>query len=331
MYKSAQDHISSKIRERLKIRHISAINDFSKRHPGAKSFLDRENLDLGKIREHAARILTAGTLGGALLVGTGQAHAQPETSFYPKYLANTLVSTGTVSSDNPQIRLTQQLNIMLPVKKRPLPNLTLQEEKVIGKMISKATNVPVVPVLEGERLNHVYGFIGAEQHLMRYPGDSINNHGELTKEGMAPNRGGFGYFAPKEGLTEEAIMREKYYVAVQTLYIPDWKKRLKYLVNWYKWRKVLVVNPDNGKVVVAVVGDAGPAAWTGKHFGGSPEVMYELGGKRYKKGRVLLYFVDDVDNKIPLGPVNYQLPEMLEMPIPFMQNSQIEKKGSEII
>ena len=61
---------------------------------------------------------------------------------------------------------------------------------------------------------------------------------------------------------------------------------------------------------MAVIGDSGPAAWTGKHFGGSPEVMAYLELNRGKqKGAVILFFVDDQNNKVPLGPleskVNY--------------------------
>ena len=106
-------------------------------------------------------------------------------------------------------------------------------------------------------------------------------------------------------MTKEDYLREKYYVAVQTLYLPDWHKRWNYLKDWYKYRKVIVVNPENGAGVVAVVGDSGPASWTGKHFGGSPEVMNVLGGPKYRAGRVLLFFVDDAENKVPLGPVDY--------------------------
>ncbi len=66
-----------------------------------------------------------------------------------------------------------------------------------------------------------------------------------------------------------------------------------YLREWYKYRKVLVVNPDNGKTIVAVIADAGPAAFTGKHFGGSPEVMAYLGfNVGMQKGPVVLFFVD---------------------------------------
>jgi len=41
----------------------------------------------------------------------------------------------------------------------------------------------------------------------------------------------------------------------------------------------------NGNAVVADIADSGPAAFTGKQFGGSPAVMNYLGGSRYKKGR----------------------------------------------
>ena len=33
--------------------------------------------------------------------------------------------------------------------------------------------------------------------------------------------------------------------------------------------------------------------------------MNALGGSRYTKGSVLVFFVDDPENKVPLGPVEY--------------------------
>jgi hypothetical protein len=33
--------------------------------------------------------------------------------------------------------------------------------------------------------------------------------------------------------------------------------------------------------------------------------MNYLGGPRYKKGPVTVFFVDDPENKVPLGPVEY--------------------------
>lgn len=68
---------------------------------------------------------------------------------------------------------------------------------------------------------------------------------------------------------------------------------------------MLVFNPNTGRAVVAVIGDAGPAVWTNKQLGGSPEVMKHLervDGKA--KGKVLYFFIDDPEDKIPLGPID---------------------------
>jgi len=136
----------------------------------------------------------------------------------------------------------------------------------------------------------------------------LQAHGdaETIKEGMAPGLGAFGYFArSKQEFTKDLEEKERWYAVVQTLYLPDWNRRQPYLKDWYKYRKVLIVNTENGKAVVAAIADSGPAAWTGKQFGGSPEVMHYLGGAKYKKGAVIVFFVDDPENKVPLGPVEY--------------------------
>lgn len=289
------------LRQKLKLRHLAVKSAFNKKHPHVKSFLDASGLDLDQVRQHSAKLLAAGAIGTTLLLPPGQ---EINTQPLPQTVVHALNPTFELPYP-PDVWLKEQMRQILPVIKDPweMPFLARNEEKLIGKVIEKATGIPAVTTLEGERLNTVYGYIGAEQHLRRWPGDSISGHGEFAHvEGMAPGNGGFGYFAQRKQ-DKEGVEREKYYVAVQLMYLPNWNSRVRYLAGWYKWRKVIVVNPDNGKAVVAVVGDAGPASWTGKHFGGSPEVMDILGGSRYKKGRVLLYFVDDPRNLVPLGEV----------------------------
>jgi hypothetical protein len=206
--------------------------------------------------------------------------------------------------------LVNSVKSFLPERPR---SLTRSEEKFLEHIISNTTGISAKAALESEHLNTTYGFIGAEQHLRRYPGDSLKEHGEgqILKSGMAPGRGAWGYFAQSQDqLTADLAEKEKWYAVVQTLYLPDWNKRAHYLKDWYKYRKVLIVNTQNGKSVVAAIADSGPATWTGKQFGGSPEVMEELGGIKYKKGPVLVFFVDDPENKIPLGPVDYSKVKM---------------------
>lgn len=297
------------LRNKLKLRALSAKQDFAKHHPHAKTFFDSVGLDLGRVREHSAKLLTAGALGGTLLLSTPGVQAQTQTAPLPEPVIRALEATTARQKplDDPQGWLVENLRLILPPihDRWALPFIAPEEEKAIGRIITQSTRIPSVAALEGEHLNTVYGYTGYEQHLQRFPGDTLTKHDEFQEAGMAPGLGAWRWFTDDGKLTPEAIAREKYYVAVQTLYLPDWNKRFKYLRDWYRWRKVIMVNADNGNAVVSVVGDAGPASWTGKHFGGSPEVMNALGGPKYRKGRVLLYFVDDPENKIPLGPVDY--------------------------
>lgn len=203
------------------------------------------------------------------------------------------------------------LKSVLPDSVQPLTN---EQEKNVSQILSRAYGVNVSAELDGKRLNTSYGLIGQEQHLQRFPGDSMFNHFDGPENaqmywnyGMAPGLGGFGYFANSQSeMTQEQDDREKYYIAVQTFLAPGYEGHVKEYVDFFKFRKMLVVNPQNGKAVVADIGDAGPAPWTGKQLGGSPEVMKHL--ERYdgsQRGPVLYFFIDDPNDEIPLGPISY--------------------------
>jgi hypothetical protein len=265
------------LRTKLKLKSIQEKLKFDTRFPHAK-------------------VIGAGVLAGALLLSPSAVKNLP--SPYPK-------ETISIAKSTPQDILVSDLKSILPAKIR---TLTEDQEKKLSGIFKSILGISAVGTLEGEHLNTTYGLIGAEQHLRRYPGDTLDQQGNFGSydEGMAPGLGAWGYFASsKDKMTPDLVEKEKWYVVVQTLYLPDWNKRLAYLRDWYKYRKVLVVNTENGSAVVGDIADSGPAAWTGKVFGGSPEVMEALGGVKYKVGPVVLFFLDDPQNKIPLGPVAY--------------------------
>lgn len=298
-----QDITPDYIRNKLKLKHLEVKDAFARKFPHAKKFLEERGIDLEKLREHSAKIIGAGAITGALLLNAPSMISLPA----PIDVVTRLKTAGetTKTPQSTQKVLVDYMAALLPNKTRPL---TRDEEKKLEQAFSNIVGVNAKATLEGEHLNTTYGLIGAEQHLRRYPGDTMSSHPAVpvNDEGMAPGLGGWGYFAPSKGkLTPDLVEKEKWYAVVQTLYLPDWQTRLRYLVNWYKYRKVLIVNTDNGNAVVADVADSGPAMFTGKSFGGSPEVMNYLGGPSYKKGPVVLFFVDDPNNKVPLGPVNY--------------------------
>ncbi len=210
---------------------------------------------------------------------------------------------------NKHLYLVADLDPLLPTEVR---ELTDSENDEISKKLADVYGMDIQYEIDNKRLNTTYGYIGAEQHLMRYPGDNDATHfqtqeeaNEFMSSGLAPGRGAWGYFAnSKAEMTQEDVEREKYYIAVQTFLAPDYLNRVGEYRDFFKYRKMLLVNPHNGKAMVVVIGDAGPAKWTKKHLGGSPEVMRYLerfdGGQ---KGPVLYYFINDPENKIPLGPL----------------------------
>lgn len=290
----------SNFRDALKLKSIEAKNNFQKKFPVAHQFLLEKGVEISRLRQHSAKLISAGALTGSLLL------TPPSSSVGVPNKIEIIKNIENVDDNNdvlPQKELIDSFKNMLPSDVRPLSR---DEEKRLEQVLYNLTNIPAKASLEGEHLNTTYGYIGAEQHLKRYPGDILENHGPYYKEGIAPGLGAWGYFAKsKSELTTEDIENEKWYAVVQTLYLSDWAKRQPYLRDWYKYRKVLIVNTKNGNAVVADIADSGPAAFTGKHFGGSPEVMEYLGGSKYKKGAVLLFFVDDPENKVSLGPVKY--------------------------
>src|SRR5260221_1956409 len=210
---------------------------------------------------------------------------------------------------NKQAALVLDLSHLLPPTVEPL---TTNQENAIGNLLTDRFGMPVSAELSGKRLNRSYGKIGAEQHLARCPGDSMSSHFDnqsdwdvYNSSGMAPGLGAWGYFARSQSqMTQKDSDREKWYIAVQTFLVPDYNQHVKEYSDFFKYHKMLVVNPQNGKAIVADIGDAGPADWTGKSLGGSPEVMHFLerqdGGA---VGPVIYMFIDDPHDKIPLGPI----------------------------
>lgn len=195
----------------------------------------------------------------------------------------------------------------------PAGHLERETELYLEQQLSEILGFAVRVELEGQRLNHSIGIMGAEQHLMRFPGDQLEDHDAYLEAGIAPGRGAFAWFTENGQLTERSIQMEKYYFAVQTMYLPTWNSEYPTLKPWYKFRKMIVFNPVEKLAVVGVVGDAGPAMWVQKQFGGSPEVIRE--GKIWSpasKGKVMLLFVDDPEDQVPLGPINLDFEVLYE-------------------
>lgn len=252
-------------------------------------------------RSHGKQ-LAAGSLGGLMLLSSPAMAPLPLTP-------SLVIGEKLASKEGKGILLREDLAFEVPSTPGQLDP---DQEKKIAETLSKYYGFTVTPEIDGRRLNRTYGVIGTEQHLYRYPGDQLYKHADnafewstFGKYGIAPGLGAWGSFASSQN-TFSGIdaLREKFYIAVQTFLAPGFNKDVAGFRDFFRYRKMLVVNPKTGQAVVADIGDAGPAQWTGKQLGGSPEVMHYLGlAGGPAKGPVLYFFIDDPTDSVPLGPI----------------------------
>lgn len=275
------------LRKKWITRHRAIQNKFWEKH--------RESL----------KHLALGYMGGLMLISAPSIPQLPVPGL-------TLSRDDVLKDYDQNVLLAENLSDKVPKDIRPLDP---SEEKIITDILSRNFKMTVTAEIEGIRLNRNYGLIGGEQHLYRYPGDNLYAHADTTSDfarygdaGIAPRLGAWGYFSPsRQEFNEIDKLRERYYLAIQTFLVPGFAENFEKYRDFFKFRKMLVVNPKTGQAVVATVADSGPSDWTGKHLGGSPEVMDALGlATGPRKGPVLYFFIDDPKNEIPLGPIKVQ-------------------------
>ncbi len=284
--------------------HYEYLRDkWTKKHKDLQFTLSKKHKKSFEWLATNTKQLAMGSLGSLILLASPMQPAGATKQ-------NTSTQIQEINTLDPKTFLLSDLLTAIPSKVRPL---TSEEEEKIGQILSEKFGMRVSAQLNGLRLNRSYGLIGAEQHLARFPGDNMATHFDRNSDdaskyyssGMAPGLGAWGYFATsRANMTQEDSQKEKYYIATQTFLAPDFNRKIAIYRDFFKYRKMLVVNPHNGKAIVAVIGDAGPAEWTGKHLGGSPEVMRHLERVDGRgRGPVLYFFIDDPSDSIPLGPV----------------------------
>ncbi len=297
------------LEETFKKYHQTTKRKLLSNHPQVKKLLE-EPIPIKEIETESLKLLAAGTVSAAMVLSpmipvtfdtVVEAESEEEERQEEIDTEGELV-TQDIDVETQKKVLALQIKQFLPNK---VSKLEKQQSEQINRILKQYLGIDARSELDGISLNTDYGYTGYEQHLIRYPGDTVSLHDEHIRDGMAPKKGAWGYFAnSKSELTDELKQKEKYYFAVQTFLAPGWRGNVYGMKDWFKYRKMIMVNTVTGDAVVGVVADAGPAPWTGKQFGASPEAMHALhldGGMR--KGAVVMMFVNDPDDVIPLGPV----------------------------
>jgi len=194
---------------------------------------------------------------------------------------------------------------MIATLKLPAGNLPREQSLYLEQQLTDLLGFEVASEQDGHVLPATFGLMAALPHLKRHPQDELKSHDMAQEAGLADRRSDFGWFTEMGQLTETAVNREKYFVTLQVNLTPEWQLQSKQLKEWYKYRKVVVINPLVQKAIVACVGDFGPGNWIQHQFGGSPEIIRQLNvWDIATQGKVFVFFVNDPENKLPYGIVD---------------------------
>lgn len=295
----------SDLKNNLEAKKSLLLSSIKEKHSDALDWLEKKGLDLGEVKDSQIKRLAAAAATGILLLSPGSVAAKA----LPNPVTGLLAGPGKDVANLTTINDPGAAFAGLIKEKLTTAGDKIKEQE-LEKLIKDSVGVDAKYEIDGFRLNTNVGLIGAEQHLYRWPGDTPIAHNIFPEDaamygssGIAPNRGAYGYFGSVGD--QAAVQRERYYFAIQTFLSPNWAKDQRATYEFFKFRKLIAVNTRTGQAAVGVVGDAGPAQFTGKSYGGSPEMMESLGlAKGPRKGEILLLLVNDPENKIPLGSVS---------------------------
>ena len=158
--------------------------------------------------------------------------------------------------------------------------------------------------LEGIPLPAYSGKVGLEQHLCLTMSQeppathyAVSNTPPAAQNGMAwQESGGPGYGAWGKA---PPVDDERYYVCMRWNYTDMNGQPILAPKDWYYRKRVLVINPANNKKVIASIVEYGPAPWTGRVSGLSPEAMLMLGA--VTDNNLTYYWA--LDQSLPPGPL----------------------------
>lgn len=193
---------------------------------------------------------------------------------------------------------------MIELLQLPAGQLEEESELYLEQQLSDILGFDVTASIEGQKLLFSTGIMQALPHLKRSPTDTLENHTNYHEAGLGKNRSAFGWFTGGSELDQTAINREKYFISVPLYHHSNWNTHYSELKQWYKFRKIAVINPAERIAVIGVIGDIGPNTYTRHQFGGSPELIHA--GKIWSPksaGKVLVLFLNDPENKIESGPI----------------------------
>jgi hypothetical protein len=114
------------------------------------------------------------------------------------------------------------------------------------------------------------------------------------------------WYAPPPNLSpQQWQLANRYQISLPLHTLSEWQNNPSTTSQWFAWRKILVVNPLEQIALVTVVGDIYRQPLTQFQAAASPAIVRE--GRVWSfqtQGIVLMLFIHDPTDSVPLGPVS---------------------------
>jgi hypothetical protein len=140
---SLQEKISGEfMRNKLKLKNLEARRNLYDKYPHVEKFFAEKGVDLGKIRQHSAKVITTGALTGTLLF------APPGITSNMPIATNIVQNLGSMQANlnlPQQETLTSQIKSILPDKVGPLER---SQEKNLEKVFKDTLDINTKANLE---------------------------------------------------------------------------------------------------------------------------------------------------------------------------------------
>ncbi|NCN06447.1 MAG: hypothetical protein GW946_01210 [Candidatus Pacebacteria bacterium] len=167
--------------------------------------------------------------------------------------------------------------------------LSEKESLYLEQQVSDLLGFEISSELEGKKLTHTFGKIQALDEFSLQPHTTTNRSQNVRGAHIQKSRPSLGWG------TEDIVPDSNHFLLANHLpFLQDWHQKYAHYKRWYKWKKLLLINPFNRISVVVELAAATLPNPMQYQFGGSPDLIRaSQAWSPQAQGLVCVFFIPD--------------------------------------
>ena len=191
----SKKNLLNKIAKNLTKRKDTLANEIQEKHQEVGEWLKDHEKDVSSLSKGLSETIATSAATGILLLSSSSLPVKPDSFITASEttISESATKTKVQSTEDPGAVIAAKLAEILPSKPRQLNE---EEMKKVEDTVKESFGLDAKGVLDGYKLNTNYSYMGGEQHLVRFQGDTLARHVRNSSEwamfgpaGMAPGRG----------------------------------------------------------------------------------------------------------------------------------------------